>query len=364
MVELYCKQYDYLDTILQKVPKMALGVGDEEVAYIKQRQKDFAELFPYMEYWDKEKLAQIEPKLLEGRDPAQDIAAMGVMDHYSAIDFGALSKTFVKNAQKANPNAKILFNSEVKKIKEVDGKFVLKANKEEKIFDFVIVDAGAHSLLLAHRMGYGQDLSCLPIGGSFFYGKHKMLKSKVYTVQNPKLPFAAVHGDPDIMKDGIVRFGPTALTLPKLERYHHAHFVDFLESLSPSKEVFEVFFDLMGDSDIRQYILKNFMYEIPGVRREKFVKQEINKIVPSMGKDDIYFAKGVGGLRPQVIDKTNKKLMLGEAKINPGNGIIFNMTPSPGATSCLGNAFEDSKLACEFLGCKFDEEAFKAELSE
>jgi malate dehydrogenase (quinone) len=34
------------------------------------------------------------------------------------------------------------------------------------------------------------------------------------------------------------------------------------------------------------------------------------------------------------------------------------MTPSPGATSCLGNAMTDAKMVCEFLGSEFDEKSF------
>ena len=54
--------------------------------------------------------------------------------------------------------------------------------------------------------------------------------------------------------------------------------------------------------------------------------------------------------------------MLGEASINTGEGIVFNMTPSPGATSCLGNAERDARLICEYLGKNFDEEKFNKEL--
>ncbi len=211
-------------------------------------------------------------------------------------------------------------------------------------------------------MGYGLEYSALPIGGSFFFSNKEVLSSKVYTVQNPKLPFAAVHGDPDII-DGRVRFGPTALALPKLERYHSTHFLDFLESLNPDPEVFEVFYDLVKDEDIRDYIAKNFMYEIPGIRHKLFIK-EIQKIVPTLSSDDIEYAEGIGGLRPQVIDKVNKKLLLGEAKIDKKDGIVFNMTPSPGATSCLGNAYEDAKIACKYLGAKFNEYDFNKELVE
>ncbi len=54
--------------------------------------------------------------------------------------------------------------------------------------------------------------------------------------------------------------------------------------------------------------------------------------------------------------------MLGEASINTKKGIIFNMTPSPGATSCLGNALRDVKEICAFLGSTFYEDKFNEEL--
>ena len=56
--------------------------------------------------------------------------------------------------------------------------------------------------------------------------------------------------------------------------------------------------------------------------------------------------------------------MLGEASINPGNGILFNMTPSPGATSCLGNAERDLKTVVAHLGKTFNEDLFNQELTE
>ncbi len=55
-------------------------------------------------------------------------------------------------------------------------------------------------------------------------------------------------------------------------------------------------------------------------------------------------------------------LMLGEASITETPGIIFNMTPSPGATSCLGNAERDAKLVCNYLGMEFNEDKFSSEL--
>ena len=363
MVENYGKLYGYENRYMFQIPKMALGVGDKEVKFIKERYKEFKKAFPYMEYWDKKKLAKIEPALLRGRKKSENIAAMGTTKRWSAINFGEIAKSFVKNAKQENPNIDVHLKKEVEEIKKIGDKFELMVDGEHYYADYVVVNAGAHSLLLAHQMGHGENYSCLPVGGSFYYSKIESLKSKVYTIQNPKLPFAAIHGDPDIVHNNTIRFGPTAIVLPKLERYHHAHFLDFLETLAPSEEVIEVFYDLMNDDDIRDYAIKNFLYEVPGIRTKLFAK-EVQKIVPSMTEDDIEFAEGIGGLRPQVIDKKEKKLFLGEAKITTGEGIVFNMTPSPGATSCLGNAYKDTELICEFLGARFKKKKFNRELVE
>ena len=43
---------------------------------------------------------------------------------------------------------------------------------------------------------------------------------------------------------------------------------------------------------------------------------------------------------------------MGEAKLT-GDNIIFNITPSPGASTCLGNAYSDTSKIIEFLGGKF-----------
>lgn len=360
MLEKYALDHGYGGKHIHKVTKMALGVGDEEVAYIRGRFEEFITLYPYLELWDEEALKEIEPALLEGR--TEPIIAMGAKNEYSAVDFGAIAKSFVSNAKKESKKEIELFlNTEIKSMKKKGDKTILTCDKGQFFADFVVVDAGAHSLLLAHEMGFGEEYSCLPIGGSFFYAKKNVLNSKVYTVQNPKLPFAAVHGDPDLVKDGIARFGPTALALPKLERYHASHFLDFMHSLSPDEAVLKVFYDLLKDDDIRDYVFKNFIYEIPGIRRHEFVK-ELRKIIPNIDPDEIEFAKNVGGLRPQVIDKVKKELLLGEAKIETDSGVIFNMTPSPGATSCLGNAEVDAKLICTYLNQNFHTKKFKDEL--
>jgi malate dehydrogenase (quinone) len=97
------------------------------------------------------------------------------------------------------------------------------------------------------------------------------------------------------------------------------------------------------------------------VRKWLFLK-DARKIVPSLKLRDLKFAHNVGGIRPQLIDKDHQKLLMGEAKIDTGIGAIFNMTPSPGGTSCLENAEIDLRIIVEHLGASIDEAAFKQDL--
>ena len=207
-------------------------------------------------------------------------------------------------------------------------------------------------------------MGSLSMAGSFYITNGTYLNGKVYMVQNDKLPFAALHGDPDILENGKTRFGPTALALLVLERYKGGKSIfQCLKTLNLDGSILKIFWDLLKDSDIRNYVFKNFLFEVPGINKGLFVK-DARKIVPSLSVDDLEYAKGFGGVRPQVLNKTEKKLMLGEASLSEGKGIIFNMTPSPGATSCLGNAERDIKVVCEYLNLEFDEAQFLADLTD
>nr|WP_315046391.1 FAD-dependent oxidoreductase [uncultured Campylobacter sp.] len=370
MIVKYCQKHGYENKFLFQGQKMALGVGESEVELIKERFEKFKELYPYLQLFGKEALKKIEPKLVfdgRGEERAEDIVAMGVQSGvYTTIDYGAMANSFVQNAKNVEGKTCDLYlNTEVQNITKVGDKFYIRtANRLSLSADFVVVDAGAHSLWLAHKMGLGQDLSTICIAGSFYLTKQKLLNGKVYMVQNPKLPFAALHGDPDLLAGGCTRFGPTALTMPKLERYKGCRSVpEFFQSLNFDMDVAKVIWQNFGDSEVRDFLIRNIGFEIPILGKKLFVKNA-RKIIPSIREEDIYYAKGFGGVRPQVISHSQKKLLLGEARIGENPGIIFNMTPSPGATSCLGNALRDAKSACEYLGASFDDAKFDAEMMQ
>lgn len=372
MIEKFCLQYNLQEKIMFKHQKMALGVGEKEVEFITNRYNEFKEIFPYLELWDKEKLRELEPKLVyadkeQTKDRPEPIIAMGAKDQYTTVDFGAMTKELAKAGQTADTSktTDIFFNSEVEEIERIGNKYKLTTvNGTVYTADFVVVNAGAHSLFLAHKMGYGKHMGSLSMAGSFYITNGTFLNGKVYMVQNDKLPFAALHGDPDILENGKTRFGPTALALLVLERYKGGKSIfQCLKTMNIDGSILKIFWDLLKDSDIRNYVFKNFLFEVPGINKGLFVK-DARKIVPSLSVDDLEYAKGFGGVRPQVLNKTEKKLMLGEASLSEGNGIIFNMTPSPGATSCLGNAERDIKVVCDYLKLDFNEAQFLADFTD
>ena len=123
------------------------------------------------------------------------------------------------------------------------------------------------------------------------------------------------------------------------------------------------FFAILSDLTILGYMIMNFIYDFPVVGKFLFIRK-VRKIVPSIRFKDLKFARGYGGIRPQIVNLRSRKLEMGEAKIL-GENILFNITPSPGASTCLKTAEEDTRRLITFLGKDywFDQAGFVADLT-
>jgi malate dehydrogenase (quinone) len=353
--------------IIFKYPKMVLAVGAAECDLLKKRFEIFSPHYPNLKLLDKKAIARIEPNVSTdgGKFREDEIIALGSTDEYTAVNFEALSRSFVRQAQIEAGKAPektidIYYNENVEHINIENGSFLVETQKVCYRSSSLVACAGGHSLKLAHDLGYGHQYSVLPIAGSYYFTPH-VLNGKVYTVQNDALPFAAIHGDPDVLVPGETRFGPTALVLPILERYNYKTLPDFLRVFRFDRQVAKVLWDLLRVKDIRRYMFKNLLFEIPLIRKWLFLK-DVRKIIPSLKFGDLRFAHKVGGIRPQLIDKNRCELLMGEAKIDTGTGSIFNMTPSPGGTSCLENAEIDMHTIAKYLGASIDEERLQKDL--
>lgn len=346
--------------LFTKYSKMVLAVGKDQVNTLSERFKSFSKLYPNLRMIGKEDIGNIEPRVLEGRDPDQELLALVTPDGYT-VDFGRLCHSFVKNAKEANPELSVYLSTKALKITKEGDYFKVITDKGEFETLAVVVTAGSHSLKIAKSLGYGKNYSILSMSGSFYIGP-KVLNGKVYTIQAPKLPFAAIHGDPEVHNGNVTRFGPTAKPIFLLERYNNSTFFEYWETFGLSIKPVLSILNITFDKVIFNFLIKNVIYDLPFFGKRAFLK-EIRKIVPNIKLEEITFAKGVGGTRPQIINNTSRKLEMGEAKII-GEKIIFNITPSPGASTCLGNAYEDTIKLMDFLlhKFKFNKELFENDL--
>ena len=354
------KEHSSREKLFSKYSKMVLAVGKNQVQELKQRFVPFSELFPKLRIIERDEIGRIEPRVLEGRDPNQAIIALVTEDGYT-VDYKRLCHSFVDNALRNNPQLDIHLNTKLLKISRNDDLYSVLTDKGELKSSVVMIAAGGHSLMIAKSLGYGTNLAVLSMAGSF-YTAPKVLNGKVYTMQVPKLPFAAIHGDPEVHSEQITRFGPTAKPIFQLERHNMSTFTEYWKTFGIGLSPILSLLKIVSDKTLLSYIFINFLYDLPLIGKRLFIK-EVRKIVPSLKLSELKYAKGIGGTRPQIVNNTTRKLEMGEAKLS-GEKIIFNITPSPGASTCLGNAYSDTQKIIEFLGnkFKFDKEAFEKDL--
>ncbi len=377
LVKHYLLKNDPERQIYSKYHKMVLAVGPEQSAKLRERYAEFKTVFPQLRLIDRAEIAQIEPNVLTGRPSEEEVTALFTDEGYT-LDFHQLSQSLLRRSCGAgksqlrlaqSPEDKtidVFLDTQVTRItRQPDtGYYCISTPgkaRSSMMAKAVAVTAGAHSLLFAKSMGYGKDYALLSVAGSFYVAP-EILNGKVYTVQLKKLPFAAIHGDPEVHDPGQTRFGPTAKVLPLLERHNYATVYEYFKTAGLSPAAFLSFFKILSDWVVLKYILLNLIYDIPWIGKRLFI-DKVRQIVPSIQLKDLTFAKGYGGVRPQVVNLKTRQLDMGEAKIL-GDRIIFNITPSPGASTCLKTAEEDTVRLMAFLGneYQFDQARFLRDL--
>ncbi|MBE9229661.1 FAD-dependent oxidoreductase [Phormidium sp. LEGE 05292] len=363
LVKNYLLRNDSSQEIHSKYHKMVLAIGKEETAELRTRYQEFKSLFPQLRLIEREEIALLEPNVVKGRAADEEILALYTDEGYT-IDFQKLAQSFLqKSIVNEQKTIDLMLGMKVKSIKKEGELYQVETDKEAIAAKVVVFAAGAYSLLFAKSLGYGKDYALLNVAGSFYLAPG-VLNGKVYTVQLKKIPFAAIHGDPEVHDASQTRFGPTAKVTPLLEQRNYATFFDYLRTAGLSIAAFLSFFNILTEPAILKYVLMNFIYDIPFIGKRLFLK-EVRKIVPRIQLDEVTLAKGYGGIRPQIVNLKTHRLEMGEAKII-GENILFNITPSPGASTCLQNAEYDTEKIVSFLGegYRFDKQKFEKELAE
>lgn len=348
-------------TLSRKVLRMVIAVTEKEMEKLRNRYDDFKEYYPDLWMSTGPMLGQIEPNIMRGRKSS--ILAMGSNEGY-IVNYQKLAEHLIADAHKQNNQFQSLVNTPVESIVPGnDNHYIIRTPKEIINAKVVVFAAGPYSLYFAQRLGYGLDYGILSVAGSFYDAGH-WLSNKVYRMQVEGRPFAEVHGDPDILDMNKTRFGPTTKPLPLMERHHYETFKDFMQLplLNTVRGIMSLF-KVLWKRKLTLYVLKNILFDLPIIGKALFLR-EVRQIIPTMRYGDLKLRKGAGGIRPQIVNIKTGDLEMGDASM-VGDNIIFNTTPSPGASVCLGNAHRDAKRIVEFIGKGvFDEELFQEELGE
>lgn len=345
------------------IPKMVIAV-DGEVPKLEARFREFKPNYPDIELLGPEQIARVEPAVMEGRDPSQPIVSLWSPRGH-AIDYHALAEEFIELARRqSNVEIDVLYSTQVDAIEHARDGFVVRADRVAYQTRFAYVAAGNSSLNFAHRLGYELDLGLLPVAGSFYRHTRRggLLRGKVYTMQNPKLPFAAIHGDPAVYNPDETRFGPTARPMPIFERDSWRTLWEFLDVGMMTPRGALAFARIVADPTMFRFGLWNMVYDVPFVGKQAFLR-DVRKVAPGLNIDDIALDKGAGGVRGQPVDLNRGVIAKGRDRfVAPDAPYAHTIAPSPGASFCLGNAVELARVIGERLQHPFEEARLRADL--
>ena|SRR3989338_3159310 len=99
--------------------------------------------------------------------------------------------------------------------------------------------------------------------------------------------------------------------------------------------------EVVMNGEFRRFALQNAMYSAPWIGRRSFLENAARHIFPTMRLEDLEHAKGSGGIRPQLVDLKERKMIFEIGTVSAGRRVLCIVTPSPGATMALDGALED-----------------------
>ncbi|CAE6832045.1 malate dehydrogenase (quinone) [Paraburkholderia nemoris] len=330
-------------SFINSTPHMSFVWGDDNVRFLKKRYDALqaSPLFRGMKYSDDfDQIRQWVPLMMEGRDPAQKVAATW-SPVGTDVNFGEITRQFVGYLQ-SQPNFTLSLSSEVRSIKRnADGTWRVSYVKTQTgdsgqdvdaKFVFIGAGGGALHLLQASGIPEAKDYGAFPVGGSFLVTDKPEIVSrhlaKAYgkaSVGSP--PMSVPHLDTRII-DGkkIILFGPFATFSTKFLKT--GSYLDLLSSTNVHNVVPMVHVGI-DEFPLVEYLAGQLMLSDD----DRF--NALKEYFPQAKKED--WRLWQAGQRVQIIKRDGAKggvLKLGTEIVSSQDGSIAGLLgASPGAST-------------------------------
>jgi malate dehydrogenase (quinone) len=355
---------------IHPTPHVSFVWGADNVAYLRRRYEQMAghPLFRGMEFSDDPAvIAQWAPLLIEGRDPAQPVAATRSLAG-TDVDFGSLTRHLITSLTDT-ADLELALGIEVRDIARVGDRWQVRgvriAGTGERRFEatarFVFVGAGGQALTLLQRAGIPEirGYAGFPVSGEFWRTTNPEIvaqhRVKAYgkapvgapPMSVPHLDSRTVDGHPSLM------FGPYAGFSPRFLK--NGSLFDLLKSVRVHNVV------PMVQAGLRNLGLVVYLVrQLLASRKDQL--GELRAFYPQARAED--WEKITAGQRVQVIKKVPGKggvLQFGTEVVTAADGSIAGLLgASPGASTavaamldvmgrCFGDRMPDWAPAIEKL---------------
>ena len=329
-------------SFINSTPHMSFVWGDDNIAFLKKRYDALqaSPLFRGMQYSeDPAQIKQWVPLMMEGRDPAQKIAATWTPIG-TDVNFGEITRQFVGHLQ-SRPNFSLKLSSEVQDItRNADGtwriayKNVKDGTATQTDAKFVFIGAGGGALHLLQKSGIpeAKNYAGFPVGGSFLVTENPSIAeqhlAKAYgkaSVGSP--PMSVPHLDTRVL-DGkrVILFGPFATFSTKFLK--EGSYLDLFSSTTPHN-VWPMARVGMAEFSLVQYLAGQVMLS------DDDRMKALREYFPNAKKED--WRLWQAGQRVQIIKRDEAKggvLKLGTEIVSSQDGSLAGLLgASPGAST-------------------------------
>jgi L-2-hydroxyglutarate oxidase LhgO len=267
-------------------------------------------------------LEMIGPERLRKLEPhAAGIKAI-FSPNTGIIAFRRVAEAYAEEFKKGG--GELVLGARLLAVRRADGRLHLETTKGAVSAANLINCAGLHADAVARMMGVDIGVRIIPFRGEYFSIKPErahLVRSLIYPVPDPRLPFLGVHFTKRIT--GEVEAGPNAVLAFAREGYHKTSF-------SPGDTAGMLGFPGFWRMS-RTYWRTGFNEQYRSWMKGVFLRS-LQTLVPDIRMEDL--GEPGSGVRAQAVDRKGK-LLQDFSIAETQNAIHVLNAPSPGATSSL-----------------------------